>query len=396
MPTAITLNGITATDARVTLPAWGVPYADVSVDGEHTLSGGVSLVIADFTFQATVLAGGPAAGRSYFRLVGGKGGWSKTLSRTSYSNDGGVKLSTVLLDAAAACGETIDTATLDTTTRLGPYYVRPEGQACTLLEQLTPNAWYVGEDGQTRFGKRPKTTLDASTPRTSQVDLARGTVTLASDSIASIVPGIVVDGLEAVDVEHEVSAKDGLRSKIWGRSGIGNSRRLAAFRAILNMLDPGRKYRGTYEYRVVTQEGERLNLQAVRVSTTMPDIRRVVVRPGVAGYRGQPMLGSRVLVTFIDQDPARPAVISFEDAEGSGFKPLLTSVDASQTLLLGPSASLVQIAGGGATLARVGDEVTITVAQFTAAAASNGGGPVTIAHDMKATISNSTSVVTSG
>lgn len=378
--TAITLNGLRATDARINLPAWGVPYADVSLDSEHTLTGAATLVVADFKLTGTILSGGPAIGRSFFRIVGGAGGWSKTLPKTSYSNDSGVKLATVLGDAATACGETLDTTTIDQAVRLGPYWTRAEDQACTLLELLAPNAWYVGEDGKTRLGQRPKTTLTATAARTSQIDLARGTVTLASETIASIVPGIVVDGLEAVDVEHEVSAKGGLRSKIWGRnSAAGNSRLLAAYREMLDLLDPGRKYRGTYEYRVVTQEGERLNLQVVLVSTTMPDIKRVVVRPGVMGCKGHPALGSRVLVIFVNNDPARPAVVGFEDAEGSGFMPLSLA-----------------LAGGGAAVARVGDSVTITPAQFAAASPSNGSGPVTITSNMQATVASGSPKVSSG
>ena len=126
--------------------------------------------------------------------------------------------------------------------------------------------------------------LSASAARTSQLDLAKGTLTLASDTIANILPGITVDGLTAIDVEHTLSLKDGLRSKLWGKSGASSaSRRLDAFRAIFDALDPDRQFRGITEYRCVTQEGERLNLQAVRVSTGMPDLGRVYVRPGISG-----------------------------------------------------------------------------------------------------------------
>ena len=33
------LGDIRATSARVTIPAWGVPWVEVSLDGEHTLTG---------------------------------------------------------------------------------------------------------------------------------------------------------------------------------------------------------------------------------------------------------------------------------------------------------------------------------------------------------------------
>lgn len=341
--TAFTLAGHTATDASITIPAWGVSYADVSLDGELTLTGRVTLVVADLTLQATVLAGGPAQGRSFYRLVAGAGGWGKTIPRKSYSNDLGVKLSTVLGDAAAAVGETLDLTSFDTSTRLGPQFVRPEGPACRVLELVSPSAWYVREDGVTRLGARPSSTLAATAARTSQLDLARGTLTLASETIAGILPGLTVDGLTALDVEHEASAKGGLRSRIWGKQGGEGSRRLAAYRAIVDQIDPNRKFRGLAEYRVGIQDGDRLTMQAVRVSSGMPDLARVVMRPGISGASSTVQLGCRVLVGFVDADPARPVVVSFEEAEGLGWKPVSTLIDASGDLGLGVTASLVEI-----------------------------------------------------
>ncbi len=155
---------------------------------------------------------------------------------------------------------------------------------------------------------------------------------LASDAISAILPGVVVDGIAAIDVEHEVTP-NGIRSRIWGaRSGASanaTSRALAAFRVLIDQLDPDRNYRGVTEYRVVTQEGDRLNLQPVRVSTGMPTLRRVPMRPGVSGAKSTVALGSLVLVAFVDASPARPVVVGFSDAESDGFTPILTSVDAS-------------------------------------------------------------------
>jgi len=329
MGIAASLNGNRVTDVRSTIPGWGVSYHDVTVDGNVTLSGAVTLVVADLTIAGTILTGGSSgAGRSFFRLVAGAGGWGKQLPAKSYSNDFGVKLLTVLQDAATAVGETLDTTTIDPKATLGPFFVRPAGPACRLLEQLSSSSWYIGEDGKTRLGARPATTLSTKVTYVVPLDLARGTVTIASETIANILPGLAVDGLTAVDVEHEYSAANGLRSKIWGRQGGAASRRISALRALVDQLDPDRAFRGTWEYRIVTQDGVRLNLQPVRASSGMPDLARVMVRPGVPGFSAQHMLGARVLVTFVDGDPSRPVVVSFEDAEGSGFSPSSVSISA--------------------------------------------------------------------
>lgn len=311
-----TLNGQRATDARASIPKWGCWYADATLDGDVAIAGAATLKIADLSLTGTILSGGSAKGRSYFRLVAGKGGWGKTIKRRSYSTDAGVKISTVLTDAAADAGETLDASTLPTGT-LGPAWVRPEGPASAMLQLLAPQNWYVGEDGITRIGRRPKTQL-AGTVTKGVVDRAARTVTLAAESIATILPGVVVEDLEAVDVLHELSAKE-LRSTLWGASSTGTSRRIAALQKLLEQLDPGRRFRGFSEYRVVSLSGARLNLQAVRVSTGMPDLRNVPIRPGVAGAKPTASLGARVLVGFADATPARPFVGFFEEPGGGGF-----------------------------------------------------------------------------
>lgn len=378
MTLALTLNGNRCTDVRCAIPAWGASYHDVSLDGEITLTGAVTLVVADLTVQGTVLSGGPATGRSFYRVVSGGAGWGKSLPAKSYANDAGVKLSTVLGDAAAAVGEMLDLSTISGT--VGPAYTRPADVAGRLLQRLAPGAWYVGEDGKTRLGQRAASTLAASITPTTLVDLARRTVTLSSlDTIASILPGVMVAGITAVDVEHTADAKDGLRSKVYGSLGTGGSRRLTAIRQIMTQLDPGGPFRGVFEYRIVLQNGNRLSLQPVLVSTGMPSLQQVYVRPGLPGCKANYQLGSRVLVGFVNQDPARPAVLAYEDADGAGFLP-----------------QLLELGGGGAAVARVGDNVTITQAELTAAGASAGGQPLTVSSNLTCAITSGSSLVSSG
>jgi hypothetical protein len=378
----ITLNGNQVLDARLTIPAWGVSWHDVTIAGEVTLSGAVSLAVRDLTIKGTVLSGGPAHGRSFYRLAAGAGGWGKALKKRAYSNDAGVKLVSVLSDAASEAGETLDTTTIDLKATVGVFWVRPAGPACDTLAALAPGAWYVGEDGQTRLGARAPSILPSTVTRTSQVDLARGTLTLASDSIAAILPGLSVDGLTAVDVEHTIDEQGTIRSKVWGKQGSGTSRRLAALQAIVDRLDPDRLFRGIYEYRIVSQQGERLNLQAVRVSLGLPDIQRVKVRPGLPGCKATyPATGMCVLVGFVNADQSAPVVLAFQDAESGSFLPT--------TLLL---------AGGGAAVGRVGDPVRITAAEINAAGlvANLSTGAVTATGDAVGAIDGGSSKVFSG
>lgn len=308
-----TLNGSRATHARVEIPSHGIWWAEVSLDTEVTLSGAATLVIADLTLRGTIMSGGPTHGKSHYRIAAGAGGWGSMLPAKAYANDAGVKLSTVVGDAAREAGETV--ADLPTT-RLGPSYVRESAPAARALEALAPAAWYVGEDGTTRLGRRAAADLNVEA-QLGDFDTANSTQPLTATAIATIVPGIRVNGLEAVDVQHEVTP-EGLRSTLWFGE---TSRKIAALRRVVLAALPDYRFRGVYEYRIATVEGERLNLQPIRSSLGMPDLRRVFVRPGVPGFKATHTLGARVLVGFVDADRSRPVVLSFEDADGAGFIP---------------------------------------------------------------------------
>jgi hypothetical protein len=349
--TIATLAGHRVIEADAWIPAWGCWYAEATLDEEATLSGSVTLQIADLKLVGTILSGGPSKGRSHYRIVAGAGGWGKKVRRLAYANDFGVKVATVIADAAKDAGETVVVTSSD---RLGPAWTRAEDVAARVLEQVAPAAWYVGEDGVTRLGARPASTLSGAVTH-GPVDHARGTVTLASDSIVRIVPGLVVDGLTVVDVHHKLAAKGALRSTVWGAAG-GSSRRLTAWRRLFDQLDPNRRFRGVTEYRVVLAEGKRWDLQPVRVSSGMPDLLRVPVRPGVAGCEADLALGALVLVGFVNSDPARPYVAAFEDADGGGFLP-----------------TTLTIAQGSKGVARTDDAIELTSITATA-----GGDPVVL------------------
>jgi hypothetical protein len=341
--------------------AWGCWYAEASLDGEVTLAPKtpVTLQIADLTMKGAILSGGPGKGRSDFRIVGGAAGWGDPIKADNAIDDSGVKMSKVIADAARLAGETVDTATIPDT-RLGSGWTRPSGAASRVLELVAPKGWYVGEDGVTRLGARPIVPLPAKVTRVAPVDRARHKVVLASDSIAAILPGVVVDGMTAVDVQHEISA-DGLRSTVWGESP------LEKLESLLSQLDPDRKFRGVSEYRVIGIEGKRLNLQPVRRSTGMPDLPRVRIRPGVPGCDATVALGAIVFVAFADADESMPFVISFDDPEAANFQPTslsllakasaggehIATVEGTTLLIYNVLVALMAAAGGGPLLAAV-------------------------------------------
>lgn len=342
------VNGFAATRMRVQVPAWGAWWADVDLVEPETLAGRVSLALADVTLNGAIVSGGVADGRASYRIVGGAGGWGKALARKPYHSDAGVKIATVIGDAAREAGETLGAIP---TTRVGPHYARAEGHASAVLHALAPRAWYVDFTGVTQLGSRAVTTYAGDGVRTRIAPGAR-VIEVATESLASIVPGVQIDGsLPATDVEYVLDAKR-LTARVY--AGERTTRRLDAMRRIFEALFPDLKYRGAYEFRVVTQEGDRLNLQPVRAASGMPDLSRVPMRPGVAGLRADVQLGSLVLVTFADADPSRPQVFAHEAPDSPGYAPARLDLVGEDDTLLTPEVDAI-----GRVL-RYGDPITFS------------------------------------
>jgi len=332
------------TRARVQIPAWGCWWCDVELQTALELDAGDAVVVAlaDVTIVGTVVAGAAAHGRASYRIVAGAGGWGTSLSARAYHDAAGVRVSTVLTDAAADAGETLGTLP---STRVGPHFARSSGSASRVLHELAPRAWYVDFAGITQIGARTETTYDGDATR-AKAQASDDTIELVTDTLTGLVPGVVVDDLAAAtDVEY-VLTDARLTARVCG--GPRTSRDLDAFRRVLDALDPRRAYRAAYEYRVVTQDGGALNLQPVRSSAGMPDLERVPVRLA-PGFEADHYLGSLVTVVFLDGDPSRPRVISGDDAGAPGWAPIATTIESTTTVDIGASPRLG--------VARVGDAV---------------------------------------
>ncbi len=316
-----TLGGNAVSRAVVQVGAWGAYWIDVDLVEPVTIAGLTTFVLGGVSFACTVVSGGAIDGRASYRLVGGHGGWGKPVPARGYSDDAGVKLGTVVSDAASAVGETLGGVP---TTRLGPHYARrSDAPASAVLNDVAPRAWRVDFDGITRFGVRPTTTYVGDAPRTRR-DPNATVVELATEDLTGIVPGVTVDGsAPATDVEYVLDAKR-LTARVY--AGARLNRMADAQRRIFEALFPRMKYAGGFEFRVVTQSGERLNLQPVRTATGLPSLSNVPVRPGMAGMKATVLPGSLVVVQFLDQDPSRPIVTNHDAPDAPGWMPLFLTL----------------------------------------------------------------------
>jgi hypothetical protein len=271
------------------------------------------LKLADKLLTGTIVAGGVAEGKASYRVVAGAGGWGRMIPRKPYRNDAGMKISNLISDVARTVGETVADVP---TARVGSHYARAEGPASAVLNQLAPRGWRVDFDGVTRFGLRSSTAYTGDGTRTRIVPDA-AFVEVAADEIGDLLPGVTIDGSQpATDVDYLLTA-DRLTVKVYASPQV--DREQEAERSIMLALFPWLQYIGHFEYRVVGQTGERLNLQPVRAATRMPDLAGVPVRPGVASVKSTATPGALVLVVFADRDPSRPQVVAHDAADAPGF-----------------------------------------------------------------------------
>ena len=334
MISVCTLNGAEALRATVILPKWGIWTADVQLanqpDDATPLAGAATIVLEDLTLSGTIVAGGHFGGRGWYKVVGGAAGWRKVPSALSYRGEAGVKASAIVTDAARELGETVASFA---DFRVGPAFIRPPlFEGARILDLVAKENWYVDESGVTHIGVRASSSY-AGTYRLleSQPDQAR--LLLAPDTLVGLVPGASLEGITVATVRHEYT-EEGLRSHVWGERGKTKGDRFwQALASLVRSLLAPTFYHGVYEYRISTGSGGYYDLSPQNRSLGLPTLKNVPVRVGAMGARGTPAANAGALVGFINGDPSRPFVHSFEGEWSSASVPTLSEIFANQVKL---------------------------------------------------------------
>ncbi len=321
-----TLNGEPCQHATLTIPGVGLWTAVVSLADALPLAGAVTLSLLDTDWHGFIVAGAVVDGGAKYRIVAGRGGWGKELPSRAYANDAGLLTAQLVADAATAAGEPTP---IGFTGRQGPHFDRRAGPASFALNLLAPRAWRSDAAGVVHAGAWPA--QPASLLGIQRRDPQQRIVELeAVGSLAGLTPGTLTEYGAAADVELEVS-KEGSRARLYASPAA--PRRARALARLMAAIDPAAPWRGVYEYRVVSQSGERLNLQPIRSRAALPDLARVPVRAGAPGVKATYLPGMAVLVSFLDGDPTRPAVTGFDAPDSPGWMPL--ELDLGGPLALG-------------------------------------------------------------
>lgn len=337
------VNGVAASRATFVEAAFGLWWLDVDlVEGvELARLDSPSIVFGGVPLVGAVVMGGASEGRASYRIAGGRGKWGDTIAAKPYRNDAGVKASAVITDAASACGEVLDPASVAAySSRLGPHYARAEGPAVDALNLLAPRQWRVGRDGVTYLGERIAAPYVGDS-RTTAKRLDAGVVEVSTETILGLEPGVTVDGGDPVTDLEWTLTPERLTARAYSSAVALQPRRLRAWSRLLDLLDPGRRYAAPWEYRVTTRSGDRYNVQPARTASGMPALAGVPFRPPT-GYKANIPPGALVIVQFADRDPSRPYIAAADAVDSTGW--------VTDSITIGP--------GLAKSAARTGDPVT--------------------------------------
>lgn len=177
------------TAARVSLPAWGCPVAVAQVAEDTLVPTTGVLVLGDFSQVMTVEETGPYGGSRGIWLVGGANGWKKTIRRQFYSNAQGIKLASVLGDAAALAGESLSLGASFASQVLGQFWNREEAPASRTLALTVGQSWWVDPLGVTQIGDRPTSAIAVDFDPVAPIRPELGTYTIATEDLLPWVPG---------------------------------------------------------------------------------------------------------------------------------------------------------------------------------------------------------------
>lgn len=303
---AITINGERVVSGSITIPYYGAWAADAILASSMAIPDEAALVVGDLSLSGKSIRSASFAGSRSARIVGGRAGWRTELPPKGYSHAAGVKLSTVLGDAAREVGERIVVAADRT---IGSHWARIGGEkAERVLHLLLDGKWWIAPNGDTRIDAR-----DAS-PITSPFTViawsgGKGLFEIATESIAPWQPGRTftapnVAGVQTISsVTIEVDNAGKLRLHVLNTDA-ATDRLRTDLRAIVRSESPSMSFAGVWEYTIAS--GDDKTVDVTPSDTRMPSLTNVPMMPGLMGEVVTPAPGSKCRIMFVNSDPSRP------------------------------------------------------------------------------------------
>jgi hypothetical protein len=126
----------------------------------------------------------------------------------------------------------------------------------------------------------------------------------------------------------------------------------ALIQSVIRETFPTLSFCGLYEYAVGSSANGTISATPTDTTLSLPPLSNVRVAPSLLGESSTPKIGATVLVEFLDGSPVNPRVISVSAVVSS-------AVDATSTLNVAPSASMLKIGAATARQARSGDPCAV-------------------------------------
>ena len=322
----VTVNGALVTRLSVTLPALGIWTADATLATSTPLTGRVTIKAGNLTLSGTVIRSGDVSGSRSARIVGGAAGWRKPIASRGYASPAGVRIETVLGDAAKDCGETLASPS----GILGTHYVRERAEASRTLTMILGHAWYVDAAGHTQTKER-----DNSFVTTPFSVIARhgfeGSFEIATEDLASWQPGRKFTYVESLQISSVTIEVSGGKFRLFVTTTEDRGDRLKRdIQAMIRSEIASLTYHAIWEYTVVV--GTPGKVDATASDSRMPSVTQCPLMPSLLGESVTLAPGETVYVSFIGGDPSKPMVV------GAKGTPLMSAVDAQITVRLGVGA----------------------------------------------------------
>ena len=303
---ALTINGLPVAIAAFTRSIYGTWTADVVMPSDAAIASPCTMVIGDMTVSGAVVRQAGFNGDRSARIVGGRGGWRTELPPKGYSHAAGVKLSTIVGDAARECGESIVVASDRT---IGSHWARERAKAERVIHFLLDGQWWVDNEGVTQTKDRDASIIAAPFTVINYIG-SRGLFEIATESISSWQPGrtFTAPGIVGVQTISSVTidvGNDGkLRLHVMNTDG-ATERLRTDLRSIVRSETPSLSYAGVWEYTIASGDDETVDVTPG--DDRMPSLTKVPMMPGLMGEIVTPTPGSKCRIVFVNGDPSRPA-----------------------------------------------------------------------------------------
>jgi len=325
-----TLEGYSLLRAIITEPELGVWHAEVEVDHDEALTGGVSFTIDDETWSGTVVPGlgGLDFGRWRGTIVGGQGGLSAELQGKSYA--GGVTVKQPLDDILRETGETLSSTVSTTLTGHAlAAWQRMRGPASRALVALVDElgcSWRVLRGGTVWIGEDAWS--DADLDGETLIDEDWGAGRLVLKDAASLTPGQTYDGHQIKRVVHYLQGSS-FTTEGWTQGDM--------LSRILDRVRRQTDFHRLWPARVVSQHADgtlELYPDDERLRG-MGGLDKIKLRHGLPGVAVELVAGARVRVGFDAGDPKRPYAALF-DEDSTRLDDLVVTAQ-TKAQILGPT-----------------------------------------------------------